>query len=118
MNVSDQVAHLPDAFGHIRKDSGIPRGILPSPSVGLICCTCLFQNFFLVAMPHSDLPCSVPETLPVGNDCLADVVLPLALPGAYTYALPQELAGRVSVGSRVVVPLGKRKYYSDRRAHV
>ena len=112
MNVSDQVAHLPDAFGHIRKDSGIPRGILPSPSVGLICCTCLFQNFFLVAMPHSDLPCSVPETLPVGNDCLADVVLPLALPGAYTYALPQELAGRVSVGSRVVVPLGKRKYYS------
>lgn len=39
---------------------------------------------------------------------LVDVVLPLALPGAFTYALPENLAGKVTVGSRVVVPLGKR----------
>lgn len=43
---------------------------------------------------------------------LVDVVLPLALPGAFTYALPESLAGKVTVGSRVVVPLGKRKQYT------
>ena len=43
---------------------------------------------------------------------LVDVVLPLALPGAFTYALPENLAGKVTVGSRVVVPLGKRKQYT------
>ena len=38
-----------------------------------------------------------------------DVILPLALPGLLTYAVPPEHAGRVRVGSRVVVPLrGKR----------
>jgi len=38
-----------------------------------------------------------------------DVILPLALPGLLTYAVPQEHAGTVRVGSRVVVPLrGKR----------
>lgn len=43
---------------------------------------------------------------------LADVVLPLAVPGAYTYILPSEMEGSVSVGSRVVVPLGKSKRYT------
>lgn len=43
---------------------------------------------------------------------LADVVLPLAVPGAYTYILPSEMEGKVSVGSRVVVPLGKSKRYT------
>lgn len=42
----------------------------------------------------------------------ADVVLPLAVPGAYTYRLPSELEGRVVVGSRVVVPLGVSKRYT------
>jgi primosomal protein N' (replication factor Y) len=38
-----------------------------------------------------------------------DVILPLALPGLLTYAVPPEHAGSVRVGSRVVVPLrGKR----------
>lgn len=41
-----------------------------------------------------------------------DVVLPLAVPGAFTYQLPAALAEQVVVGSRVVVPLGKRKYYT------
>lgn len=42
----------------------------------------------------------------------ADIVLPLAVPGAYTYALPLEMEGQVRVGSRVVVPLGKSKRYT------
>lgn len=42
----------------------------------------------------------------------ADVLLPLALPGALTYRLPDEWAARVGVGCRVVVPLGKRKFYT------
>ena len=38
-----------------------------------------------------------------------DVILPLALPGLLTYAVPPEHEGSVSVGCRVVVPLrGKR----------
>lgn len=42
----------------------------------------------------------------------ADVVLPMAVPGAYTYILPSEMEGAVSMGSRVVVPLGKNKRYT------
>ncbi len=41
-----------------------------------------------------------------------DVVLPLALPGVLTYLLPETLADKVTVGSRVVVPLGPRKFYT------
>lgn len=48
----------------------------------------------------------------MSSPLLVDVVLPLALPGAFTYALPENLAGKVTVGSRVVVPLGKRKQYT------
>lgn len=43
---------------------------------------------------------------------LIDVILPLAMQGALTYILPKALAAQVAVGSRVVVPLGKRKQYS------
>ena len=43
---------------------------------------------------------------------LVDVLLPLAVPGAYTYAVPASLEGRLGVGSHVVVPLGKNKRYS------
>lgn len=42
----------------------------------------------------------------------ADIVLPLAVAGAYTYRLPKDLEDRVVVGSRVVVPLGKSKRYT------
>ena len=42
----------------------------------------------------------------------ADVLLPLAVPGAFTYRLPPALAGRTQAGSRVVVPFGKRKLYT------
>lgn len=42
----------------------------------------------------------------------ADVLLPLAMPAPLTYVLPASLAAEVTVGSRVVVPLGKRKQYA------
>lgn len=41
-----------------------------------------------------------------------NVVLPLPLAGTFTYSLPATLADQVSVGSRVIVPFGKRKYYT------
>lgn len=42
----------------------------------------------------------------------ADVLLPLAVPGVFTYLLPETLGNQVAVGFRVVVPLGKRKHYT------
>lgn len=42
----------------------------------------------------------------------ADVIVPLALPGAFTYALPASLGAEVVAGSRVVVPFGPRKSYT------
>lgn len=41
-----------------------------------------------------------------------DVILPLALPQAYTYAVPFDLAEFVKVGQRVIVQFGKNRYYS------
>ncbi|HEU4718127.1 MAG TPA: primosomal protein N' [Bacteroidia bacterium] len=45
-------------------------------------------------------------------DYFADVILPLALPNAYTYRIPQSLNGEVKEGMRVVVQFGKNKLYS------
>jgi primosomal protein N' (replication factor Y) len=42
----------------------------------------------------------------------ADVILPLYLPKAYTYAVPQELQGQLMPGQRVVVQFGKSKLYT------
>ena len=42
----------------------------------------------------------------------ADVILPLPLQGAFTYALPPEMAATVQVGCRVIVPFGSRKFYT------
>jgi primosomal protein N' (replication factor Y) len=41
-----------------------------------------------------------------------DVILPLALPRFFTYAVPNELDGLVKKGIRVIVPFGTRKFYS------
>ncbi len=41
-----------------------------------------------------------------------DVILPLALPQAYTYAVPVDLVPFVKVGQRVIVQFGKNRYYS------
>jgi primosomal protein N' (replication factor Y) len=41
-----------------------------------------------------------------------DVILPLALPQDYTYAVPVELVEFVQVGQRVIVQFGRNKFYS------
>ena len=41
-----------------------------------------------------------------------DVILPLPLNSCFTYALPEEMAGQVQLGCRVVVPFGKKKFYT------
>ncbi|MBR4230383.1 MAG: primosomal protein N' [Bacteroidales bacterium] len=48
-----------------------------------------------------------------------DVLLPLHLPGTYTYRVPRELNGAVCAGLRVAVQFGQRKIYSAlvRRVH-
>ena len=46
------------------------------------------------------------------TNLFADIILPLAVSQPYTYRLPETLAASVTVGSRVVVPLGRRKYYT------
>ncbi|TVQ83702.1 MAG: DEAD/DEAH box helicase, partial [Bacteroidetes bacterium] len=42
----------------------------------------------------------------------ADILLPLPLPGYFTYRVPADLNGSMQVGIRVVVPFGPRKIYS------
>src|SRR5574344_218837 len=42
----------------------------------------------------------------------ADILLPLAAPGAYTYLLPPALEERAKAGCRVVVPFGVRRRYT------
>lgn len=41
-----------------------------------------------------------------------DVLLPLPLPGTYTYRVPAEMHHLLAVGKRVVVPFGKQKMYA------
>ena len=42
----------------------------------------------------------------------ADVILPLPLPRYFTYSLPEEWADEVQIGCRVVVPFGRKKFYT------
>ena len=42
----------------------------------------------------------------------ADVILPLPLPGIFTYAVPLEFQDKVGIGYRVVVQFGNRKIYT------
>ncbi len=42
----------------------------------------------------------------------ADVVLPLPLAQAFTYAVPAEMRKEIGTGFRVIVPFGKRKFYT------
>ena len=40
-----------------------------------------------------------------------DVILPLPLPGLFTYSVPEEMERKVVFGKRLLVPLGKSKKY-------
>lgn len=42
----------------------------------------------------------------------AEVILPLPLQGPFTYRIPLNFSGRVKPGCRVVVPFGKKKFYT------
>ena len=42
----------------------------------------------------------------------ADLILPLPLPGVFTYSVPGQLEAEVMPGKRVLVPFGKKKIYS------
>lgn len=41
-----------------------------------------------------------------------DVILPLPLTGTFTYVLPEAMREEVNVGSRIIVPFGKKKFYT------
>lgn len=41
-----------------------------------------------------------------------DVLLPLPLPGLFTYRVPHDLAAEVSFGMRVIVPFGRSRLYA------
>ncbi len=47
-----------------------------------------------------------------------DVILPLPLPGMFTYSVPEGLEGQVVFGKRLLVPLGKSKKYIAMTIHV
>jgi len=47
-----------------------------------------------------------------GPDLFAQVILPLAVEGFYTYQVPEALHERIVPGSRVLVPFGKKRIYS------
>ncbi len=42
----------------------------------------------------------------------AEVILPLAVQGTYTYSIDDSMAGEIEVGSRVLVQFGKKKHYT------
>jgi primosomal protein N' (replication factor Y) (superfamily II helicase) len=45
------------------------------------------------------------------KEIFADLILPLPLPGAFTYSVPPELQSLISPGMRVMVQFGRRKIY-------
>lgn len=46
------------------------------------------------------------------GEIFAQVIVPLPLYGTFTYRIPPEFSPAVSVGSRVIVPFGPRKFYT------
>ncbi len=46
------------------------------------------------------------------SSVFADIILPVPLPRLFTYEVKEELMDQISLGFRVIVPFGKKKYYS------
>ena len=46
------------------------------------------------------------------DDHYADIILPLAVKGLFTYAIPVSHSGKVEQGSRVLVQFGQKKLYT------
>ena len=53
------------------------------------------------------------------NSQYVDVLLPLPVPGTFTYTVPEELMHEIEPGKRAVVQFGRRKVYTAllRRLH-
>ena len=47
-----------------------------------------------------------------------DVIVPLPIAGQYTYSLPAEMEEKVQMGCRVIVPFGRKKFYTAIVTHV
>ena len=52
------------------------------------------------------------NTFALTMEKFAEIILPLPLPGTFTYSIPQEFEGKVLPGCRVTVPLGNKKRYT------
>ena len=52
------------------------------------------------------------ETSNKFSPLFAEVIIPLALPKNYTWAVPEEFIEQISIGGRVEVVLGKNKKYA------
>ena len=46
------------------------------------------------------------------NNRYADIILPLAVRGRFTYSIPDEMIGKIVTGMRVMVPFGSKNLYS------
>lgn len=68
--------------------------------------------FSVVAVVVSGKMCKFATSMESQETYYVDVLLPLHLPGTYTYRVPRELVGEVRVGVRVVVQFGRRRIYS------
>ncbi|MDE6377389.1 MAG: primosomal protein N', partial [Duncaniella sp.] len=42
----------------------------------------------------------------------AEVLLPVPIPGTFTYSIPSEMVASLNVGHRVIVPFGRKKSYT------
>jgi primosomal protein N' (replication factor Y) (superfamily II helicase) len=42
----------------------------------------------------------------------ADIILPVPIPQQFTYEVPELLVNSIGIGKRVVVPFGRKKFYS------
>jgi primosomal protein N' (replication factor Y) len=66
----------------------------------------LNSSLFLVALQQTTSMTSVRRTF------FADIILPVAAPGTFTYRIPQQLEFSVEVGQRVIVQFGSKKIYA------
>ncbi len=64
-----------------------------------------FSTFnFQLSIKSRNFACVMPK--------YADVIVPLPLRGAFTYAVPEECQPTLQTGQRVVVPFGSKKFYT------
>ncbi|NLF42805.1 MAG: hypothetical protein GX587_08925, partial [Bacteroidales bacterium] len=50
--------------------------------------------------------------MPQEKQIFADILLPLPLPGMFTYLVPEDMSRNIKTGIRVIVQFGSKKVYS------